>query len=57
MSSTSHEETKPLFERLTRTVVPSHYDLTVKVALDTFKFGGTVIINIEVCFFITNSRV
>ena len=37
-----------LFERLTRTVVPTHYDLSIRTHLDTFKFHGTVIIDVQV---------
>ena len=37
-----------LFERLTRTIVPTHYDLSIRTHLDTFKFHGTVIIDVQV---------
>lgn len=39
---------KTLFERLPRTVVPSHYDLKIRPFLDTFQFEGTVTIDIQV---------
>ena len=44
----SEEETKQLFERLPETIVPIHYDLTIQPFLDTFKFNGDVIIDIQV---------
>ena len=37
-----------LFERLTRTIVPTHYELSIRTHLDTFKFHGTVIIDVQV---------
>jgi aminopeptidase 2 len=47
----SEEATKHLFERLPQTVVPTNYDLTIQPFLDTFKFNGSVIIDIQVQFF------
>jgi hypothetical protein len=43
------QDTKILFERLPKTIVPKHYDLTIQPFLDTFKFNGNVIIDIQVC--------
>lgn len=37
-----------LFERLPKTVVPTHYDLTIQPFLDTFKFNGNVVIHLKV---------
>jgi hypothetical protein len=51
MTAMQTEESKPLFERLSQTIVPIHYELTVRPYLDTFKFTGDVAITIEVCFF------
>ncbi len=45
------ETTRKLFKRLSQTVIPTHYDLTIQPFLDTFKFNGHVIIHIQVCFF------
>ncbi|CAF4239616.1 unnamed protein product, partial [Adineta steineri] len=42
------QETKKLFERLSQTVVPTHYDLTIQPYVDTFKFNGEVTIHIQV---------
>ncbi|CAF1250693.1 unnamed protein product [Adineta steineri] len=42
------QDTKKLFERLPKTVVPTHYDLTIQPFIDTFKFNGEVIIHIQV---------
>ncbi|CAF4442757.1 unnamed protein product, partial [Adineta steineri] len=39
---------KKLFERLPKTVVPTHYDLTIQPFIDTFKFNGEVIIHIQI---------
>jgi hypothetical protein len=43
------QETKPLFQRLVQTIVPTHYDLTIQPHLDTFKFNGDVNIHLKVC--------
>jgi hypothetical protein len=48
------ETTRKLFKRLSQTVIPTHYDLTIQPFLDTFKFNGHVIIHIQVFFFIWN---
>lgn len=47
-SETENHENKQLFERLPRTIIPSHYDVTIRAFLDTFQFSGTVIIDIQV---------
>ena len=44
----SEQRTEKLFERLPKTVMPIHYDLTIQPFLDTFKFNGTVIIHCKV---------
>ncbi len=48
MTGQTHES-KPLFQRLTQTIVPTHYDLTVQPHLDKFKFNGDVNIHLKVC--------
>jgi len=50
MTGQNNQQTKPLFERLSQTVVPTHYDLTIQPHLDTFKFNGNVNIHLKVCF-------
>ncbi len=50
------QDTTKLFERLPQTVVPIHYDLTIQPFLDTFKFNGNVIIDLQVCFYITKRK-
>ena len=44
----TEQETKKLFERLPQTIIPTHYDLTIKPILDTFTFNGKVTIHIQV---------
>ena len=44
----TEQEEKKLFERLPQTIVPVHYNLTIQPFLETFKFNGTVIIDIQV---------
>jgi hypothetical protein len=39
-----------LLERLPLTIIPTHYDLTIRPFLDTFKFNGNIIIDIQVWF-------
>ncbi|CAF0829122.1 unnamed protein product [Didymodactylos carnosus] len=39
---------KPLFQRLPITIIPTHYDLTIQPHLDTFKFDGSVIIDLQI---------
>ncbi|CAF1025971.1 unnamed protein product [Adineta ricciae] len=44
----TEQNTKKLFERLSKTIVPTHYDLTIQPFLETFKFDGNVTIDIQV---------
>ena len=48
MTGQNTQETKPLFERLPQTIVPTHYDLTIQPHLNTFKFNGDVNIHLKV---------
>jgi len=48
MTGQNKQETKPLFERLPQTIVPTHYDLTIQPHLDTFKFNGDVNIRLKI---------
>ncbi|CAF1392310.1 unnamed protein product [Adineta steineri] len=48
MTSRSNQEIKLLFERLPRTIVPTHYDVIIRPHLDTFKFNGDVTIHIQI---------
>lgn len=52
MTGENSQETKPLFQRLSQNVVPTHYDLTIQPHLDTFKFNGDVNIHLKVCLFV-----
>lgn len=49
------QQDKSLFERLTKTICPRHYDLTIRSDLETFEFFGDVKIDFRVkktfCFF------
>jgi len=49
MTGHNTQEAKPLFQRLSSTIVPTHYDLTIQPNLDTFKFNGDVNIHLKVC--------
>jgi hypothetical protein len=49
MTGHNTQETKPLFQRLSQTIVPSHYDLTIQPHIDTMKFNGDVNIHLKVC--------
>jgi len=42
------QQTKPLFQRLPKTIVPTHYDVTIQPHLDKFKFNGDVNIHLNV---------
>jgi hypothetical protein len=53
MTGQNTNETKPLFERLSQTIVPTHYDVTIQAHLDTFKFNGDVNIHLKVCILIS----
>lgn len=44
----TEQETKSLFERLSQTIIPVHYNLTIQPFLDKFQFNGNVIIDIQV---------
>ncbi|CAF2126464.1 unnamed protein product [Rotaria magnacalcarata] len=48
MSDNNTQETKPLFQRLSQTIVPTHYDLTIRPCLDKFRFSGDVNIHLKV---------
>ena len=48
LTNMTEQEEKKLFERLPQTIVPVHYNLTIQPFLETFKFNGTVIIDIQV---------
>ncbi len=50
MTGHNTQETKPLFQRLSQTIVPSHYDLTIQPHIDTMKFNGDVNIHLKVCW-------
>ncbi len=50
MTGHNTQETKPLFQRLSQTIVPTHYDLTIQPHIDTFKFTGDVNIHLKVCW-------
>lgn len=52
---TDHD-TKKLFERLTQTIIPTNYDLTIQPFLETFKFKGNVTIDIQVCYLMTMQK-
>lgn len=41
-------DSKSLFKRLPQTIVPTHYDVTIKPYLDQFKFDGNVNIHLKV---------
>jgi len=49
MTGHNTQETKPLFQRLSQTIIPTHYDLTIQPHIDTFKFTGDVNIHLKVC--------
>jgi hypothetical protein len=48
MTGQTHDA-KPLFQRLSQTIVPIHYDLIIQPHLDKFKFNGDVNIHLKVC--------
>ena len=48
----TESQTPALFERLSQTIIPTHYDLTIRPYLDTFKFNGDVTIHIQVSLFL-----
>ncbi|CAF3668954.1 unnamed protein product [Rotaria socialis] len=48
MNGHSTQKTKSLFQRLSQTIVPTHYDLTIQPNLDTFKFNGYVNIHLKI---------
>ncbi|CAF0814722.1 unnamed protein product [Adineta steineri] len=48
MTGQTNQETKPLFERLPQTIVPTHYDVTIQPHLDKFKFNGDVNIHLKI---------
>jgi hypothetical protein len=50
MTGENTRDTKPLFQRLSQTIVPTHYDLTIQPYLDKFTFNGDVNIHLKVCF-------
>jgi len=39
---------KKLFERLTRLVIPTNYDVTIQPNLEDFTFKGKVLVDIQV---------
>ncbi len=49
MTGENTRDTKPLFQRLSQTIVPTHYDLTIQPHLDKFTFHGDVNIHLKVC--------
>ncbi|CAF2515714.1 unnamed protein product [Rotaria sp. Silwood2] len=48
MTGHNTEDAKPLFQRLPKSIVPTHYDLTIQPNLDKFKFNGDVNIHLKV---------
>lgn len=42
------EDLLDVFHRLSTDVIPLHYDLKIHPNLETFKFEGTVVIDVEV---------
>ncbi|CAF4409199.1 unnamed protein product [Rotaria sp. Silwood2] len=48
MNGHNSEEAKRLFQRLPKTIVPTHYDLTIQPHLDKFTFNGDVNIHLKV---------
>lgn len=52
MSDTNNKDANTLFQRLPKTVLPTHYDLTIQPFLDKFKFNGSVNIHLKVCWIV-----
>jgi hypothetical protein len=52
----SDKDKAELYKRLPLTIIPTHYDLTIRPFLDTFKFNGSVIIDIQVWFYMINKQ-
>ncbi|CAF4592222.1 unnamed protein product, partial [Rotaria sp. Silwood2] len=48
MNGHNSEESKLLFQCLPKTIVPTHYDLTIQPHLDKFTFNGNVNIHLQV---------
>ena len=50
MTGENTQQNKSLFQRLSQTIVPTHYDVTIQPFLDKFKFNGDVNIHLKVSF-------